>query len=88
MAIPKISELYDSILLFFAEYGENELSEIRKDVIEVYFEKKGEKTDGFTIIINANGNMYFVPPEYLRTDKNGQVYWIAYDIYINRENED
>lgn len=60
----------------------------RKDVIEVYFEKKGERMDGFTIIINANGNMYFVPPEYLRTDKDGQVYWIANDIYIKRENED
>ena len=60
----------------------------RKDVIEVYFEKKGEKTDGFTILINANGNMYFVPPEYVRTNEDGQVYWIAYKIYVNRENED
>lgn len=63
-------------------YSKDILAFGRKDALELCFEKKGAVKDSFTVIINANGNMFFVPPLKMRTEENGDVYWIAYPLYL------
>lgn len=66
-------------------YSKDILSFGRKDVLELCFEKKGAVKDSFTVIINANGNMFFVPPLKMRTEENGDVYWMAYPLYLKED---
>lgn len=44
MAIPKINELYDPILLFLAEYGDASLSEIRSKFAQIFYILEEEAT--------------------------------------------
>lgn len=60
----------------------------KKDVLELSFEKKEGVKDSFIIIINANGNMFFVPPTKMRTEKNGNIYWMAYPLYLTEDKEE
>lgn len=57
----------------------------KKNVIEVSLENKITKEDNFTVMITANGNMYFVPPKEMRIDENGDIYWIAYPLFLEKD---
>lgn len=52
-----------------------------KEVIEIRCKRKGSDNDYFLIIINANKNVYFVPPIEMRTEDDGYIYWVAYSLY-------
>lgn len=57
----------------------------KKIVIEIFFENKITKEDNFTVMIDANGNMFFVPPKEMRIDENGNTYWIAYPLFLEKD---
>ena len=45
MAIPKISELYDSILSYLNEYGETALEKIRNEMAQAFYIPEDEAYD-------------------------------------------
>lgn len=56
-----------------------------KGAIEMRCKKKGSDSDYFLIIVNANRDVFFVPPIELRREDNGYIYWVAYYLYSVEE---